>query len=199
MKTSSRGQAVPGDRSRGPPDVFRLRRSARRGAYRTLSGQENEPRQRFFRGQEEIGARWRMFKLEECRLWLLGISDAVHVTSPRALRVLRGPLHRKPSVCSDIRRIPALGCVRVSILCGKIDPGREANRWTARRPEIDGVWIMGRHRMARQSAPAEVPSHGCVHRWTSARKTPRNCSLFLTFPPARRDPDVSVLDPQTLS
>jgi hypothetical protein len=29
-------------------------------------------------------------------------------------------------------------------------------------------------------------------------KNAKNCSLFLTFEPARRDPDVSGLDPQTL-
>ena len=99
------------------------------------------------------------------------------------MRVDPEVLHRKPSACRDIRRDPAPECISVSLLCCKIDLGREATRLTARTPEIDGVWIMGRHRMARRFAAVEVPSQGRVHWWTSARKTPKKSHFVSLFRP----------------
>src|SRR6516165_7308083 len=52
-----------------------------------------------------------------------------------------------------------------------------------RTPEIDCVWIIGRHRMARRSPAVEVPSPGRVHWWTSARKTPKKSQVVSLFSP----------------
>ena len=52
-----------------------------------------------------------------------------------------------------------------------------------RTPESDGVWIMGRRRVARRSPAVEVPSQGRVHRWTSAGKTPQKSHLVSLFRP----------------
>jgi hypothetical protein len=50
--------------------------------------------------------------------------------------------------------------------------------------EADGVWIMGRHKMARRSPAVDVPSHGRVHWWTSARNRPQNSHFFSVLGPS---------------